>query len=71
MGIGIGIFLVAVGAIIVFAVDVDIPGVENFSLGWILIACGLLAIILALVINQQRAHTSHTSRVEERRIEDR
>ena len=71
MGIGIGIFLVAVGAIIVFAVDVAIPGVENFSLGWILIACGLLAIILALVMNQQRAHTSHTSRVEERRIEDR
>ena len=71
MGIGIGIFLVAVGAIIVFAVDVDIPGVENFSLGWILIACGLLAIILALVMNAQRAHTSHTSRVEERRIEDR
>ncbi|MBA2531465.1 MAG: hypothetical protein H0V23_05070 [Nocardioidaceae bacterium] len=71
MGIGIGIFLIAVGAIIVFAVDVDIPGVENFSLGWILIACGLLAIILALVMNQQRAHTSHTSRVEERRIEDR
>ena len=71
MGIGIGIFLIAVGAIIVFAVDVDIPGVENFSLGWILIACGLLAIILGLVMNQQRAHTSHTSRVEERRIEDR
>lgn len=71
MGIGIGIFLIAVGAIFLLALDVDIPGVEDFSLGWILIAIGLLAIILALVMNQQRAHTSHTSRVEERRIEDR
>ena len=70
MGIGIGIFLVAVGAVIVFALEVDIPGIENFSLGWILIALGLLAIILALIMNQQRSHTSHTSRVEERRIED-
>lgn len=70
MGIGVGIFLVAVGAIFVFALDVDIPGVEDFSLGWILIALGVLAIVLALVMNQQRANTSHTSRVEERRIED-
>ncbi len=70
MGIGIGIFLVAVGAVIVFALEVDIPGIENFSLGWILIALGLLSIILALIMNQQRSHTSHTSRVEERRIED-
>ncbi len=70
MGIGVGIFLIAVGAIFVFALDVDIPGVEDFSLGWILIALGILAIVLALVMNQQRAHTSHTSRVEERRIED-
>ncbi|MBA2456254.1 MAG: hypothetical protein H0V48_06935 [Nocardioidaceae bacterium] len=71
MGIGVGIFLIAVGAIIVFALDVNIPGVDNFSLGWILIALGALAVVLALVMNQQRAHTSHTSRVEERRIEDR
>ncbi|MDQ3164805.1 MAG: DUF6458 family protein [Actinomycetota bacterium] len=71
MGIGVGIFLIAVGAIIVFALDVNIPGVDNFSLGWILIALGALAVVLALIMNQQRAHTSHTSRVEERRIEDR
>jgi len=70
MGIGVGIFLIAVGAIIVFALDVNIPGVDNFSLGWILIALGALAVVLALVMNQQRAHSSHTSRVEERRIED-
>lgn len=70
MGIGIGIFLIAVGAIFVFALDVDIPAVEDYVLGWILIALGVLSIILALLLNQQRSHTSHTSRVEERRIED-
>ncbi len=70
MGIGLGILLIAVGAIFVFALDVNIPGVENFSLGWILIVVGLLSIILAFFYNQQRANTSHVSRVEERRIED-
>ncbi len=70
MGIGFGIVLIAVGAIFAFALDVDLPAVEDYVLGWILIALGVLAIILALVLNQQRAHTSHTSRVEERRIED-
>ena len=70
MGIGLGIFLIAVGAILTFAVSADVPYVSDDTLGWILMALGLLAVILALVMNQQRANTSHTSRVEERRIQD-
>lgn len=70
MSIGLGIFLIAVGAIMVFALDVDIPGVEDFSLGWILMALGLVAVVLSLIMHQQRANTSHTSRVEERRYQD-
>jgi len=70
VGIGLGIFLIALGAIFVFALEIDVPGVEDFSLGWILIALGLVSVILALVMHQQRSHTSHTSRVEERRYED-
>ena len=70
MGIGLGIFLIAVGAIVVFALDADLPGVEDFSLGWILMALGLASLVIGLIMNQQRAHTSHTSRVEERRIQD-
>ena len=70
MGIGLGIFLIAVGAILTFAVNVDIPYVTDDVLGFILMGLGLLAIILALVMHQQRTQTSHTSRVEERRIQD-
>jgi uncharacterized membrane protein len=70
MGIGIGIVLIVLGAIFAFALDVDLPGIEDYVLGWILIAAGVVAIILGFVMNHQRANTSHTSRVEERRINE-
>lgn len=68
MGIGLGIILLVIG--LVFAMDVvDLPAsvddvVATDTLGWILIIAGVLAIVLALVMNQQRARTTH---VEERR----
>jgi protein-S-isoprenylcysteine O-methyltransferase Ste14 len=70
MGIGIGIALLVVGLILV-AGAVDLPkGIDNAiaqdALGWICIVVGVLAIILALVMNKQRSRTTH---VEERRIE--
>ena len=68
MGIGLGIILLVLGLIFAMGV-VDLPAsVDDFvatnTLGWILIIAGVLAIVLALVINQQRARTTH---VEERR----
>ena len=68
MGIGVSIFLIVVGAILFWAVEVDIPGVEDDTLGVILMVVGVLGIIVALVMNQQRTRTKH---VEERRIQDR
>jgi hypothetical protein len=44
----------------------DIPGVNDASLGWILVVVGALAIVLALVMNQQRSRTKH---IEERRYD--
>ena len=38
-----------------------------FIAGWILLIVGVLAIVLALVMNQQRSRTTH---VEERRYDD-
>ena len=66
MGIGVGIVLLVVGLILVFQVVPDIPGVNDTTLGWILAVVGVLAIVLALVINQQRTRTTH---VEERRYD--
>ncbi|HET6627619.1 MAG TPA: DUF6458 family protein [Nocardioidaceae bacterium] len=66
MGVGVGVVLLVVGAILYWAVEVDIPGVSDNTLGIILMVVGVLAIILALVINAQRTNTKH---VEERRYD--
>jgi uncharacterized membrane protein HdeD (DUF308 family) len=66
MGIGIGIVLIVVGAILLWAVQVNIPFVSDDTLGIILIVVGILAVILALVMNAQRSRTKH---VQENRYE--
>ncbi len=68
MGIGLGILLLVVGAILLFAVNVNIPYVSDDTLGVILIVAGALAIILALVLNAQRSRTKH---VQETRYDNR
>ena len=70
MGIGIGIALLVVGLVLVTGA-VDLPegfdeAIAQDALGWICIVIGVLAIILALAMNNQRSRTTH---VEERRIE--
>ena len=68
MVIGLGIVLVVLG--LVFALDVvniDTAAVDTTTLGWILLAAGVLAIVVSLVINQQR---SRTTVVEQRREGD-
>lgn len=70
MGSGLGIFLMVVGAIIAFTrLDNQYLNTNLDVVGWILILGGLLALIMALVMNRQRANTSHTAVVEQRRIE--
>ena len=64
MGVGVGVVLLVVGAILYWAVEVDIPGVSDNTLGIILMVVGVIAIVLALIMNQQR---SRTKVVEERR----
>lgn len=64
MGVGVGVVLLVVGAILYWAVEVDIPGVSDNTLGIILMVVGVIAIVLALVMNQQR---SRTKVIEERR----
>jgi len=66
MGIGTGIVLVVIGLILVLGVIPDIPSIDDPTLGWILLIAGVLGIVLALVMNQQRSRTRH---VEERRYD--
>ena len=73
MGIGTGVFLIAVGAILAFAVERDISGLELSTVGWILMAAGALAIILFLTVwaPRRRSVDRGPDVVEERRYEDR
>lgn len=60
MGIGLGIFLLVVGAILAFAVGVDVvEGVNLVMIGYILMAAGVLSLILGLVLHTQRTNTTH------------
>ncbi|ADB31426.1 hypothetical protein Kfla_2351 [Kribbella flavida DSM 17836] len=67
MGIGAGIFLLAVGGILSFAVSDRISGVDLTMVGYILMGAGAIGLILAVVLNSQRSRSSHTTVVEERR----
>ena len=49
MGIGISIVLLAVGAILAFAVHASVAGVDIHVVGWILMAAGALGVILSLI----------------------
>ncbi|NCT92425.1 hypothetical protein GXB85_15930 [Cellulomonas sp. APG4] len=70
MGIGSGIFLIVVGAILAFAIAPDTWEVVNLNIvGYICIAAGIIALILGMVYTRQRANTSHREVVE--RYDDR
>ena len=49
MGYGLGVFLLAVGLILVYAVQDSISGVDLTTVGWILVLAGVLVIILTAV----------------------
>ncbi|MDT0186796.1 DUF6458 family protein [Microbacterium sp. ARD31] len=68
MGIGLGILLLVIGLILLFAIkefpDAVQEVVDPGTVGWILVVAGVLALVLGLVMNKQRSTTTH---VEERR----
>jgi hypothetical protein len=67
MGIGVSIFLIAVGAILTFAVNATLSGVSLTTIGIILMAVGALGLLVTLIV-----FGSHRSGgvVEERRVYD-
>ncbi|HEY3017848.1 MAG TPA: DUF6458 family protein [Gaiellaceae bacterium] len=49
MGIGVSLLLIAAGAILVWAVNVTVSGVELVTVGWILLAVGAAGALLSLI----------------------
>lgn len=60
MGIGTGIFLLVVGAILAFAVRDSWDALDLTVIGYICMGAGALGIVLALILQNQRRSTSHT-----------
>ena len=48
MGIGVSIFLMALGAVLAFAVEFDIAGLDIAVVGWILMIVGVIGAVLSL-----------------------
>ena len=63
VGIGTSLFLIAVGAILYFAVDADISGLEISTIGIILMVVGAIGLAVTLAIfGGRRGRTVVTER---------
>jgi hypothetical protein len=60
MGIGAGIFLLAVGAVLTFAVDVRVSGIDLSTVGVILMLAGALGIVLDVALLAPRRRRTRT-----------
>lgn len=58
MGIGASIFLIAVGAILTFAVEADIAGIDIAVVGVILMVAGALGLLFTALIWGPRRRTT-------------
>ena len=49
MGMGVSLLLVAAGAILVWAVNATVSGVELTTIGWILLIVGIVGAVLSMI----------------------
>lgn len=66
MGIGVSIFLIAVGAILAFAVTATVTGIELATVGWILMIVGALGLVVSLLFWSSWAPRRRTTVVQTR-----
>jgi Domain of unknown function (DUF6458) len=67
MGIGTSIFLIAVGAILRFAVTASVEGIELSTVGLILMIVGIVGLLISLfLLTQARGAPAARERVVER-----
>ncbi|MGY1600875.1 DUF6458 family protein [Geodermatophilus sp. SYSU D00815] len=60
MRLGTAIVLLALGAILTFAIEVQVSGVNLDVVGWILMAVGVLGIVLELAVWGPRRRVTRT-----------
>ena len=49
MGIGVSLLLIAAGAILVWAVDATVSGINLVAVGWILLVIGIVGGLLSMI----------------------
>ncbi|MDQ3503232.1 MAG: DUF6458 family protein [Actinomycetota bacterium] len=54
MGIGVSVFLLALGAILAFAVDYEVSGLDINVIGVILMVCGAIGLLLTMLVFGRR-----------------
>ena len=73
MGIGVSIFLIALGAILAFAVQFDVSGLDINVVGYILMIVGIIGLVMTMLVwgpRRRDAAPGGTDYVEERRVRD-
>jgi hypothetical protein len=68
MGIGTSIFLLALGAILAFAVEFDVAGLDINTIGLILMAAGIIGLIISMMF-LSRSRTTAAPVAQERVVE--
>ena len=71
MGIGTSIVLIAVGAILKWAVNADVSGIELTTVGTILLIVGIVGLILSLLFMNNVFGRRDTTVTRERYVDDR
>lgn len=62
MSIGFGIFLVVVGAILAFALNVSVDWIDLTLVGYLLIGAGVVIAVIGGVLLARRRHSVSTER---------
>ena len=67
MGIGTSLFLIAIGAILYFAVNADISGLEISTIGLILMIVGIVGLVISMFfLSSARRGTTDRTVVRDR-----
>jgi Domain of unknown function (DUF6458) len=62
MGLGVSILLIAAGAILAWAVNATVSGVEIHTIGWILLVVGIVGAVLSMIFWSSWAGPGYWSR---------
>ena len=65
MGIAVSLFLLAVGAILTFATDVSVSGLDLDTVGLILMLVGAVSFVLTLIVWSSRRRVVRTVPVDQ------